>query len=540
MPPEGPADRPFIGEDPPKAAWEPGARPLGRNLAPSLQRGESAPIWLLLGLAALGLAARLVTLGADALWADELYSWATTQMAWDRLLFVQFDIHPPLYYALLKAVSGLGHGEVAVRGLSAVCGLLTVAVVYAYARTYCGPRAALVAGAVALLSYRLIVHSSTARNYALLVLMCVAASWALGEIISRFRDRRPFGWVAVAYIGLSTAALMSHTVAAFYLAALSGLAFLALVAGEPRRLPQITGLLALLNAPGYTLLAVWFLGAAQVASDFSWLPPVGLVDALRIYVANITPANLPAPVVIVCALCVALGVAVTVLRTGPGYWVPVVAMTVALPVVLFALGPIKPVFMERTILLAAPGSALALAALVAGLRDRRVALGLAVLLVTAYAASALAYVRRDQTEVNHGMQPIQDFRGAVSFIDRNMTPESVVLSCDFFTEPALRFYGTRAAYPQVLFSPPARFQHPGGDWVEYFGEPAASRKPWRTDPKALEPYSRVLFLDVTMFCDERNPTAALAAQGFMPTGTKAVQGVTVRVYDRTPLARSAP
>src|SRR5215467_2509291 len=63
--------------------------------------------------------------------------------------FLAHDVHPPLYYLLLRVWLALaGASPFAVKYLSAICGTLTLAAVVAWARGLVGPRGALAAGAI--------------------------------------------------------------------------------------------------------------------------------------------------------------------------------------------------------------------------------------------------------------------------------------------------------------------------------------------------------------------------------------------------------
>lgn len=84
--------------------------------------------WMLLALLA-GLALRLHDLDGDGLWLDELFSVrAATRESWAGLVDeVGRDVHPPLYFALLRlTLDAAGATGVAARGLSVVVGGLGI------------------------------------------------------------------------------------------------------------------------------------------------------------------------------------------------------------------------------------------------------------------------------------------------------------------------------------------------------------------------------------------------------------------------------
>jgi mannosyltransferase len=485
-------------------------------------------------VAAAGVAARLLTLAQDALWADELYSWAVTRLTWEHMLLTRYDVHPPLYYSLLKLTTVFGDGEFALRSLSAACGVATAGLAFLFASRHCGAQAALIGASVVLFSQRLIVHSSTARNYALMLLLCFAASWAMVATLQRLADRRRFWAPAVAYGFLALAALMTHPVAAVYLLTLSGVALVAFGAQSKQDLLRVVGLLSAINAPAYLILALWFLGARDSASDFDWLQPFGPLDAMKIYLSNVAPVGVPAPLTLACGLCVMAGVLVAVLRGSPAFWTPVVAMTIALPACLYLASPLKPLYMERTILTASVGAGLAIAALTAGLANRRIGMVLGVCLSLAYAASALAYLGRGKSDVSYGMQSIQDFRSAMAFVDAELGDDAAVVTCEIFTAPAFEYYGSKPPYRHLVHLGPDGFARWDRSWESHFGRPATQRPPWRwNDPTAFDGVNRILFLDVAMFCGGQNPGPALARAGFVGGPVRTFQGVSVRIFDRS-------
>ena len=66
---------------------------------------------------ALAAATRFHGLTANAMWADELFSWRLTTLELpDLLRIVAGDVHPPLYFLMLKLVTGIfGDGLIVMR-----------------------------------------------------------------------------------------------------------------------------------------------------------------------------------------------------------------------------------------------------------------------------------------------------------------------------------------------------------------------------------------------------------------------------------------
>lgn len=113
------------------------------------------------------------------------------------------DIHPPGYYLLLKAWRDqIGESEFALRGFSALAGVVLVALLYRLGRAAGAGLAAALLGAV---NPFLIYYAQEARMYALLATAGAAAFFLFSELwrASLRSARRP--WALIAGFGLATA-----------------------------------------------------------------------------------------------------------------------------------------------------------------------------------------------------------------------------------------------------------------------------------------------------------------------------------------------
>lgn len=163
----------------------------------------------------------LLPLGQRSLSFDELFAAHVASLPLGELLrFVYLhDAHPPLYYLLLKAwIVAFGSGELALRTLSAVAGLVAVGAV---ARL--GSEASPLAGQAAalwLLSSPLFLYASVeATRYALLTaLFALAALEVLGSVLQP--QRAPWRLA-----GLLAALLYTHYLSGWLCVALCGFAF---------------------------------------------------------------------------------------------------------------------------------------------------------------------------------------------------------------------------------------------------------------------------------------------------------------------------
>jgi len=172
--------------------------------------GSSMRAWLPFGTAIVLLACvtRLYAVTTPVLWLDEAYSVTLAEMPPAQiLLHVSRDVHPPLYYLLLHYwIAMFGHGLLAVRGLSVLCGSLAVVVAMLIAARLANHRAALIVGVMLALLPVAVRYSQETRMYALLGLLLLAATLMLLQWVLQ-PDRREY---LLGYVLFITAGLYTH------------------------------------------------------------------------------------------------------------------------------------------------------------------------------------------------------------------------------------------------------------------------------------------------------------------------------------------
>jgi len=223
-------------------------------------RHIAGALLVLILLLAFGL--RFYRLDAQSLWNDEGTSVAVARgdlaaIARDAAR----DIHPPLYYWLLGGwVRLFGTSETAVRALSALLGVILVALTYALGQRLIGQWAALVATLLATIHPFQVHYSQEARMYMLLAVLTTGAVLALVQIVQGSRPALA-AWVAL--VLLEMAGLYTHYSFAFVFLILN-LAFgLWLVLTRQRRTPGDP------PGPRHRVL-IWLL--SQVAVGVLYLP----------------------------------------------------------------------------------------------------------------------------------------------------------------------------------------------------------------------------------------------------------------------------
>jgi len=165
-----------------------------------------ALVLLLILLLAMGL--RFYRLDAQSFWNDEGNAAAAAQRTIPLVLRAAAgDIHPPGYYLLLHFWHGLvGRSEFALRSLSVLCSVLTVALTYRLGRRLAGSGVGLGGALLAALSPLAIYYAQEARMYALLGLLAVASTDALCGL---FHVRSPKS-ALLAYVLTSAAGMYTH------------------------------------------------------------------------------------------------------------------------------------------------------------------------------------------------------------------------------------------------------------------------------------------------------------------------------------------
>ncbi|MBC7262802.1 MAG: glycosyltransferase family 39 protein [Chloroflexi bacterium] len=169
----------------------------------------------LLGILLLAAVLRLGGLASESLWYDEAYSvWvARHDLAWQIAMSIE-RIYPPTYYLLLHIWMFLGDSEFVVRALSAVLGIVSVALIYILGQALFDSETGLVGAFLLAIAPLHIWYSQEARMYILVALLLSVGNWALWRAVHA-SERRYWALYAVT-IGL---AFSAHYHAVFILTA---------------------------------------------------------------------------------------------------------------------------------------------------------------------------------------------------------------------------------------------------------------------------------------------------------------------------------
>ena len=164
-------------------------------------RSAETASWLGILLAAFGL--RATALPKSELGLDGFLSVGLSTLPLREMLdFSLRDVHPPLYYAALKAwLAVAGTASPAARWPSVACGVLAVALVYVLIRSLWGAPPAVLAGALLAASPSHVLMSATVRDFALGMLLSLASLWL---ILPVFTGKTSPSTARVAALSLTT------------------------------------------------------------------------------------------------------------------------------------------------------------------------------------------------------------------------------------------------------------------------------------------------------------------------------------------------
>jgi mannosyltransferase len=309
---------------------------------------RSAPGLVLVAVAAVVL--RAVSLAGRPIWYDDAFSMLLARGSLPEIVRgTAADTMPPLYYFLLHAWRSVTASVAGARSLNVILSLGVVAAALVLASTLFGRRAGFWAALLTAVSPLQIYQAQEIRMY---VILCLALAVYLWGILAAWKGTRGGAMPWLTVIGAGAAAMYSHNLAVFSLAAPT-VYFLA-----ARHWKFLKKLLMAQAAIG--LLAVpWFLNLpgqiAKIQAAF-WTPRPGLLEVVQALL--LMHGFLPLPPAATAALLLVslLAVGFTLLTIARSGWSKEVAFVVTVMVVppagLFLVSYVmRPVFVPRAFML---------------------------------------------------------------------------------------------------------------------------------------------------------------------------------------------
>ena len=232
-------------------------------------------------------ALRVYRLGDKNIWWDEgLAIWAVRKSLSGTTLWTAGDVHPPLYFWTLWGWIRLaGETEFAARFISAIWGLLTVAVAYALGVRIGGRRVGLLGATLLAVSRFHVWWSQEMRMYILATLAATATLYTavrwLEEESAR-QERWPDRWL-MGYILAATASLYTIYVAALAPLVANGYAAVALARLPKERRGRVALRWLTAQAVAVLLFIPWLLLALPRMQTWSVAEPFSFRLFLKLY-----------------------------------------------------------------------------------------------------------------------------------------------------------------------------------------------------------------------------------------------------------------
>ena len=320
-----------------------------------------AAVWLC-AIAVLGAGLRLIALGHQSFWLDEIASVVITRLPsqafWSMLWHAEGNM--ALYYVLLKPWLHFGVSEASVRVLSAFTGIATIPLIYALGRRLFGEATARLATLFWALNACAVAVSQEARGYSLLVLGVVASTYLFVRLIEQ-----PTLVLACAYGAATGLTLYCHYFGLF-VPAVQAISLAAIPQGRRpwRQLAVAASVVAVAAVP-----VLWMIHIQDIG-HITWVQRPSL---LELYHVGVYLAAGSGKVVGALLLLLDLILLLPFLRTLRGFWRDrehdlrcwryfLVASCLFSPVIIALLVSIvRPIFYHRFLVISLPAWVLATA-----------------------------------------------------------------------------------------------------------------------------------------------------------------------------------
>ncbi len=318
----------------------------------------------------LGFTLRLQQLSFQPLWGDEGWSFYFASQTFPQLLtLTAIDIHPPLYYILLKSwLAMVGVGAQEARLFSVMVGTLLIPVMGILGQRLFDKRVGIIATALTALMPMAVYYAQEVRMYGLITLLGALSTYFLVRAI----ESQPIAWDgyspflkqqiwSIAYLVTATAALYTVYYAAFILF-FQGLYLLLSYFQQPQRLFRRLipfAVIGLLYLPWVIYVTPRLISYIEHKRDVENYIPLGFLRFFGDHFVAFTLGHLPenlqkyAWITLVGLLLALIGFVV-----AKKTWRLLLGLYLFGPMgIVFIINlnyPFTPPFFERTLLLVAP------------------------------------------------------------------------------------------------------------------------------------------------------------------------------------------
>lgn len=154
---------------------------------------SSAELFSYFTLIAVYLYLSIVNIGKFSIWFDEAFGTFLIKFNFfDIAKYTAYDVHPPLYYWLLKIWSFIGKDEITLRLMSVFFGVIALTFGYLLVKKLFNKKIALFSLMFAVISPTLIRYSQEARMYTLILAIVFAATYVL---VKALESKKRVFWI---------------------------------------------------------------------------------------------------------------------------------------------------------------------------------------------------------------------------------------------------------------------------------------------------------------------------------------------------------
>jgi mannosyltransferase len=443
--------------------------------SPNTRSGLSST-QIALSLALLTLAGawlRLAHLGSKSLWLDEGATVALARASWPRFAWIWWHGEAnlqTLYFLLMRGWIHGGNSEAWLRLPSALCGIVSIPLLYGVARKFVGSAPALAAAALLAFNPTHVYYSQEARSYTLTILMAILSAYFFVRAVE---GNRTSDWALWTVCGI--AAFYCHDFAALVLVAQAASLLFFFPQGKfpaktaPwKRLIACGAIIFVTALPGLT----YVFRASPENLHFAWMPRPSAREFwhLAMFFGG---GGVKVVVAVILWMAGVFAIGRNRYRQAPDLELPrppnsrssgqenifwqgmLILLWAVLPALLLALISLRqPMFLPRYVIFSLPGTILLAAMGMDVLRRGKTGLILVVLLC---GMSVLAVV-------GEYSKPREDWRAATNLVLTEAAPGDAVVFFPFYSRVMMDYYRDRygATAPALNIFAPAYYAG-GGD-----------------------------------------------------------------------------
>jgi uncharacterized membrane protein len=362
--------------------------------------------FLLFSLFAFSCVIRLISVADYSLWFDEALNFRIISNSWGSLWISNFDPTPPLYYSLLKLFVSPETNEVFIRLPSIIFGSLTVVVFYKICKTQFSSSISFFVSVLFSLSYHQLEYSQEARAYSMQLFFAIAAFYC--AYLAACGQREETKLLIGTYSLFSLLSLYTHNIAVFHILGINLLFFyFCIIKKDYSKLKFwiLCNTLVLFLWLPWPIVTIF----SGEGNTFNWLKHISPFQFILSTGKSIKLSPNPDEVTLLDGLfltCILLGVFYAIRRSNKNLLISIVLMAIPSLLFVWLIGFVKPIFMDRTVIISSILAYLTLPFLLANF-NRKVTISLGVSLTIIHLISYYQYVQNRYSENEQWAQAVK-------------------------------------------------------------------------------------------------------------------------------------